>query len=106
MPQAHTELPPIPPSHASRAMPRRKGAAGLANLAENAITGARFLYLAAQRGWRCGLHGPAARRLGRWAVVDTAGPGDGPEQGRARSAGGARGEVEGMRSLPGGQMLR
>src|SRR5262249_28604019 len=105
MPQAHTELPPIPPSHASRAMPRRKGAAGLANLAENAITGARFLYLAAQRGWRCGLHGPTARRLGRWAVVDTAGPGDGPEQGRGRAAGGAREDVQQMRSLPVEQIL-
>src|SRR5262249_839728 len=43
---------------------------------------------------------PAARRLGRWAVVDTAGPGGGPEQERGRAAGGARGDVQQMRSLP------
>src|SRR5262249_23340245 len=58
-----------------------------------------------QRGWRCGLHGPTARRLGRWAVVDTAGPGDGPEQERARSAEDAREYVQQMRSLPVEQIL-
>ena len=58
-------------------------------------------------GWRCGPHGrPAAGRLGRFAVVDTAGPGGGAGHDRTRSADDVREHAQRMRSLPAGHIIR